>query len=201
MKRITLIVALLASVTLAGGDASNPYDLKTVAGRAAWTGYQNDLAAEQKRHDAAMKRIRNLAEIELRKARQLAARQGNADEIIRIDQAIEGVSQIKYTFVPCKVTWSEAKAICEALGGRLAVASTKSDVSEIKSVTDDRAAWLGARLFNGKWVWVNGQAVTFGDWRAGQPSGGEYLHIHGGDSNQWNATHNDNRYMEGFVFE
>lgn len=92
MKRIILItVALIAATALAGDDA-NPHDLRTIAAKAAWRNYERDVQAEQARHDREVKNIRIRAIADLHKARSLAAKQENADEIVRIDAAIEGLN-------------------------------------------------------------------------------------------------------------
>ncbi|MCE9606095.1 MAG: protein kinase [Planctomycetia bacterium] len=72
-----------------------------------------------------------------------------------------------------KISWIEAKARCEALGGHLVHVETSQENDFIKSLIfketegqNDVFVWIGAtdQAANGKYVWTDGSPVTFFDW-------------------------------------
>lgn len=74
------------------------------------------------------------------------------------------------------LTWSEAKAACETLGGYLATVTSQE---EQKYVTSKGAnAWLGAadEAQEGAWKWITGEQWNWTNWNSGEPNecdGGE----------------------------
>lgn len=70
-------------------------------------------------------------------------------------------------------TWANAQSICKSSGGNLAIVNNASENYYIYSITQ-LAVWLGATdvATEGSFVWVNGTAVTFSAFAAGEPNGG-----------------------------
>ena len=74
------------------------------------------------------------------------------------------------------MTWSEAKAYCEELGGHLAVINTKEELDTVAELLKEKefkntGFWIGAILNeNGEYTWFNGEEFTFSNWRKGEPN-------------------------------
>lgn len=84
-----VILFTLAATLLAGDDANNPHDLKTLAARQAWISLQRDLEKLDAQYQRDRQARINKAIVELETAKAKAAQAANADEIVRIDAAIE----------------------------------------------------------------------------------------------------------------
>ncbi|QNN22492.1 hypothetical protein HED60_09485 [Planctomycetales bacterium ZRK34] len=90
---VLMIMLVLAATLLAGDDANNPHDLKTLAAKQAWISLQRDLEkldAQYQRDRQA--RIRK-AIVDLETAKVMAAQAVNADEIVRIDQVVNSLRE------------------------------------------------------------------------------------------------------------
>ena len=79
------------------------------------------------------------------------------------------------------MSWTEAKAYCETLGGYLAVLTSKEEENAVKSLlTGQRNAmyYLGFTdpSQSGNWQTVTGEAFTYSNWAANEPTkgAGEY---------------------------
>lgn len=73
------------------------------------------------------------------------------------------------------VSWTEAKARCEALGGHLAVITDAEELNKIVTLAGQTAAtrlWIGFHRENAQPVWETGEDVTYYPWdtAAGEPS-------------------------------
>ncbi len=84
------------------------------------------------------------------------------------------VASVEYTAYREDVSWSEAVARCEAMGGELAMPANYAEFLEITQACEDvgiSCAWLGAhRDENGSWVNMSGEPATFFAWGEGEPS-------------------------------
>jgi serine/threonine protein kinase len=111
-----------------------------------------------------------------------------------------------------ELTWHEAKAKCEAMGGHLAIVTREGEnefLIGILSEAGASAAWLGAtdELVEGRWLWVDGTVMGYNDWDSvgTQPNNKRglehYLAIYRGQ-NGWKWCDQPNRSVEqkvGFV--
>jgi len=80
-----------------------------------------------------------------------------------------------YTLVMENVSWSEAKAKCEAMGGHLAVIHNQAELNAVISMAEQMGAsyvWLGAKRNTpgGEMEWVTGEKIDFYDWDLNEPS-------------------------------
>ncbi len=80
-----------------------------------------------------------------------------------------------YTVVLDNLTWEEAEAQAEAMGGHLAVISSLDEYEEITKLAEEIGAtyiWLGAKRNpdTNQMEWVNGEPFTFDAWGTGEPS-------------------------------
>ena len=107
------------------------------------------------------------------------------------------------------LTWTEAKAACEAKGGHLATITGKGENYFVKSLIEANPAkdkyhfWLGGTdaAEEGTWRWITGEAWNYSAWASGQPNnskehdpeGQDYLEIYRLPDYgcQWNDEPND----------
>ena len=72
------------------------------------------------------------------------------------------------------VTWEEAKASCETMGGHLAVVDSQERLEEMIAMAEEKGAqfvWLGSyRGDDGIWYNVTGEPMEFSVWDTGEPS-------------------------------
>ncbi|MBQ3571949.1 MAG: InlB B-repeat-containing protein [Clostridia bacterium] len=107
----------------------------------------------------------------------------------------------KYEWFEGEVTWEEAKAYCESLGGHLATVTSAEEQKIIEQL--DSRYWLGAtdELTEGEWRWITGEPWEYTNWRVGEPNGAEsenYLEVWG---DIWNDMANDDSNQYGFICE
>lgn len=74
-----------------------------------------------------------------------------------------------YKFFPEQLSWKEAKARCEAMGGRLAMVESLEEnnfVSGLVAAAGKVDAWIGAtdEGSEGQWRWVDGHLMTWTNW-------------------------------------
>jgi uncharacterized repeat protein (TIGR02543 family) len=119
-----------------------------------------------------------------------------------------------YKLYDNSITWTEAKAACEALGGHLATITTSEEQQFIVSILgfgSKRAYWLGATDAEqeGNWKWITGEDWSYTNWDSGnrQPdndSDEDYLQIYNppmlysnAAAYKWNDQSNNNRNYSG----
>ena len=103
-----------------------------------------------------------------------------------------------YYFFSSPVTWYDAKAICENMGGHLATITSADENAFVYSLANGSMAWLGATDINqeGKWEWVNGEPFSFSCWAENQPDNYQwndegqenFLHFYWNGIGTWNDT-------------
>ena len=71
------------------------------------------------------------------------------------------------------LTWDEAEAACEALGGHLATAPSAEKNAFLFSIVSGEYLWLGGQMVNDVWQWVTGETWDYTNWAADQPCTGE----------------------------
>lgn len=71
------------------------------------------------------------------------------------------------------LTWYEAKAYCESLGGYLATITSREEQNIITNLIRDRRNfyWLGGTdvSVEGEWKWITGEVWNYTNWDSGQP--------------------------------
>ena len=83
----------------------------------------------------------------------------------------------RYLLVNEKLTWDEAKAKAETLGGHLAVITSKAEDDRVKqSVTEGdsrREIWVGglSKRVKGPWEWVTEEPFEYSAWGGNEPDG------------------------------
>ena len=71
-------------------------------------------------------------------------------------------------------TWDAASAACTAMSTHLAIITTEAQNTLIAGMTQGHDTFLGATdiVMVGTWLWVDGSAMTYNNWRAGEPDNG-----------------------------
>ncbi|MBR5409101.1 MAG: CHAP domain-containing protein, partial [Clostridia bacterium] len=81
----------------------------------------------------------------------------------------------RYEFYEAPMTWTEAKAWCEAKGGHLVTitsAQEQSFVEGLISGANMNGVWIGASdtANEGTWEWVTGETFAYSNWDSGEPN-------------------------------
>ena len=82
----------------------------------------------------------------------------------------------QFQIIEGNFSWQEAKADAEAKGGRLAVLDTQEKIDAANSYLEELGEWphlwIGAtdEVTEGDWRWVDGTALTVGNWSIGEPN-------------------------------
>jgi len=121
------------------------------------------------------------------------------------------------------MTWTDAKAMAESLGGHLATLTSAAEadfvftkVARAEQWWIDGGRWLGGYQDTsapdyseprGGWRWVTGEAWSFTNWGGGEPNnyGGTEMYLHyldtgGSPVPYWNDQSNG-RTQRGFIME
>ncbi|MBQ4110139.1 MAG: hypothetical protein IJC74_04580 [Clostridia bacterium] len=110
------------------------------------------------------------------------------------------------------MTWEEAKAYCESIGGHLTTVTSGEEQKVIENLLENGTKnqyWLGLSRLSGKMEWVTDESLSYANWDNGEPNGKQktnakelYIHIYnkpnpavGGSKRfKWNDMFNDNTY-------
>ena len=105
-----------------------------------------------------------------------------------------------YKLISKDITWLEAKAYCEKLGGYLVTITSKEEqnyVADLLKNSPHTLSWLGASDEKDEktWKWVSGEKWDYTNWGSGQPddSGNaqeDYLQLGYCSDNKWNDASN-----------
>jgi len=111
------------------------------------------------------------------------------------------------------ISWMDAQYNCANLGGDLAMIFDNQTNNFVYTVSGGQRAWIGAHRVgpltdpvprNDQWTWIDGSAVEFSNWSAGQPDnheGDEFcLELNNGYDYLWNdlpcdSVHNRDYYI------
>ena len=108
------------------------------------------------------------------------------------------------------LSWEEAKAHCESLGGHLVTINSAEENELVHSMISDdsRIAWIGAYFDTetGAWRWVTDEEFDYTNWASGEPTNSEaspepYAHMHPCDIGtvQVSATWNDMSILDSWT--
>lgn len=79
-----------------------------------------------------------------------------------------------YQLVIEDVTWDEAVARCEEMGGHLVTIKDEAEYNKVVDIMETSSAkfvWLGSyRAEDGLWYYVTGERMTYAVWEVGEPS-------------------------------
>ncbi|HUQ68663.1 MAG TPA: family 16 glycoside hydrolase [Planctomycetaceae bacterium] len=80
-----------------------------------------------------------------------------------------------YKYFPERLSWKEAKARCEALGGHLIFMKNAAENAFVAQLIEQQGgtdSWMGLtdEAKEGRWLWVNGQSLRWTNWFSGNPN-------------------------------
>ena len=83
-----------------------------------------------------------------------------------------------FTRFQAMMTWSEARALCQSVGGDLAVLNEEIKNEFVFTNFPKKQLWIGATdaVEEGNWTWVNGQKMqpeVYTNWGRGEPNRGK----------------------------
>ncbi len=103
------------------------------------------------------------------------------------------------------MSWEEANAYCNSLGGHLVTITTSEEQAFINNNLLTNCAnnlyWIGGKQVNSEWKWVTNENFYFTNWASGEPTNianEYYIHMYGKKGRtdisigQWNNTFNIN---------
>ena len=113
----------------------------------------------------------------------------------------------------CKIfydtlTWEEAKAACEAMGGHLATVTSEEEQQKLNLYNaGNHKLWIGGyKNTEGQWCWVTGEPWKYENWGDGEPNNSS--NVVAGEScvamwpEKWNDLANSNVYEQsGYICE
>ena len=72
------------------------------------------------------------------------------------------------------MTWTEAKACCESMGGHLVVIEAKEEQDFLTDFVSRAGArnlyWIGLEVVGEGWEWITGNALEYDNWAVGEPN-------------------------------
>lgn len=80
-----------------------------------------------------------------------------------------------YRFYSNKLSYTDAKAFCEAEGGHLATVTTSTENEFVASLFSGTSIWLGGNDIDteGTFRWVTGEYFAYSNWAPGEPNNGK----------------------------
>ncbi|MFG6107750.1 NF038122 family metalloprotease [Leptothoe sp. EHU-05/26/07-4] len=105
-----------------------------------------------------------------------------------------------YLLTDSVMTWDDAQAYAESLGGNLVTINDLREEAWVQSTFGTTEGfWIGIndRLVEGQFEWVSGEAITYTNWAPGEPNNydgnQDYGWINYGSANQWDDTSSTNK--------
>lgn len=158
----------LTSLTIKGGELSDLSPLVSLSKLS--TLVINNVPVKSIEHLVMMP---SLTYIDLRDT-QITAVDVQTLQSVKPSMVIVGYTYSTYTVVKTSVSWSEAKTLCENVGGHLATITSKEEMDKIIPLLNESGlvyAWLGATSSSGTWEWVTGEKFEYTKWYGKEPSG------------------------------
>lgn len=102
-----------------------------------------------------------------------------------------------------QISWSEAKAKCESLGGHLVTVTSKEEQEFLVRLKGQSiSCWIGLYADeNGEWNWVTGEEMSFTQWDPGEPNGFPEERYGAIWPINWNDLCDDSFEQEGYICE
>ena len=94
-----------------------------------------------------------------------------------------------------ELSWKDAEAFCESMGGHLATAEKFDENAVIQQVIDaggkDRYFIGGYKDDRGIWRWVSSGIITDQNWVSGEPSNSSFMLMRKKSDAHWSTVWND----------
>ncbi|WP_158398641.1 lectin-like protein [Faecalibacterium prausnitzii] len=124
------------------------------------------------------------------------------------DHPFEPIGEHQYKIFYDTLTWEEAKAACEAMGGHLATVTSEEEQQKLNLYNaGNHKLWIGGyKNTEGQWCWVTGEPWKYENWGDGEPNNSS--NVVAGEScvamwpEKWNDLANSNVYEQsGYICE
>lgn len=72
------------------------------------------------------------------------------------------------------LSWDEAKAACEELGGHLATITTAEEQAAVMAYLEQGSqhnCWIGSRRAYDQWIWITDEPFEYSNWASWEPNG------------------------------
>ena len=109
-----------------------------------------------------------------------------------------------YKILPGQTTWREAQQKCKQVGGYLACVTSRKEHEFITRLHPQGHLWLGGiRGDEGRWVWINGEAMTLTAWHPGEPNnaGNSEFFLKNGPGGLWFDVPTQDGNVQGCMCE
>ena len=118
---------------------------------------------------------------------------------------VEEFNGHKYKYYNQSITWDEAQAFCEKLGGHLVIITSAEENDFVHRLAQGANIWLGGTdtKVEGTFEWISGEALTYSNWAPGEPNNGngkgnqDYMHMY--SNGIWDDVNKD--IVKTFVCE
>gem|GEM_PF-1119184 len=113
----------------------------------------------------------------------------------------------RYEYYPnADISWTQARAMCQSLGGHLVTITSAEEQAFIESTFPGTTGWIGGYGDNNGWSWVTGEPFGgYTHWKSGEPNdqGGVEWCGHLWSDMTWNDLDNEDMsgYQTGFYIE
>lgn len=135
-------------------------------------------------------------------------------DAISVPMDVKRYATSAYKRYDLSMTWSEAKAYCEYLGGHLVTITSKEEQQfvETKLLPGGlkKAYWMGGKKENDQWSLITGESFIYSNWAEKEPNNsGSFLQIYYSDNSvkdngKWDDTENhgnNETHLHGFICE
>ncbi len=113
----------------------------------------------------------------------------------------------RYEYYPnADISWTQARAMCQSMGGHLVTITSAEEQAFIESTFPGTTGWIGGYGDNNGWSWVTGEPFGgYTHWKSGEPNdqGGVEWCGHLWTDMTWNDLDNEDMsgYQTGFYIE
>jgi len=110
----------------------------------------------------------------------------------------------RYELYLNRLSWQNAKAKCEELGGHLATITSAEEQEIVSTISQGKGLFIGATNLDGNWEWITGEEFNYSNWADGEPNdtgnlSENYLGLT--TNNEWNDFDFINQDAIGFICE
>jgi hypothetical protein len=123
----------------------------------------------------------------------------DADTVNALNQMVWSYDGHFYLITDSSMTWSDAEAYAQSLGGHLVTINDASEQDWIYQTFTSLSSsiWIGLtdEASEGTWVWSSSEAVSYTNWASGEPNGGtSYNYARISSNGQWYDVYNTSAY-------
>lgn len=125
------------------------------------------------------------------------------------DQVVDPTTGHCYLFFAQLATWDAARVACQVLDAHLVVSTSRAENDRFSPLAGLADVWVGGndKSVEMTWVWLNGEPMSYTNWRTGEPNnsdandptGEDCMIIEGDNGGLWDDRSCQRTY--GFICE